>query len=245
MYVCVLFPIHRFLDSCAQETRAIPLQSATHHLYGDLAASYDSVDWDHYLFHFSRQSGQHLYHLHSTSWGLPNFSKYLQKHLHWRKITFTICASNWAHVTQWRTNHNPWYADHTSNSLGRISFPNTCREVNLEFETLKTEPQHRRILREICSHLRALQLARRDESKIELDEGYCMEYTWEGSVWQPGDWQTGPGGYVSAEYHVMRLCWRAREPERNYMHYDHWDCLRSHRIKRVPSGFLYDHEESQ
>jgi hypothetical protein len=226
------------------ETRTIPLRSATHHVYGDQAASYNSEDWDYYLFHISSQSGQHLYHLHTTSWSLPNFTKHLQPHLHWRRITWTICSSNWDFDHEWETTTFS-YADKILTMLNGILFPNTCREVTLEFEALRKDPKHRRKLRAVTDQFREIQLRRRDESKIELDGEYSMQYTWEGKTWQPGNWEHGPGGYVSATYHVIRLCWRAREPEREYMHYDHWDCLRSSKIKRIPAGYVSENEESE
>ncbi|KAF2445566.1 hypothetical protein P171DRAFT_430966 [Karstenula rhodostoma CBS 690.94] len=224
------------------ETRTIPLQSATHHVYGDQESSYNSADWDHYLFHISSQSGQHLHHLHTISWWLPDFRRYLQPHLHWRKITWTILCSNWDFENEWETGFS--YADKISTNLNEIRFPNTCREVTLELEVLRKNPKYRRKLRAISDQFREIQLTRRDESKIALDENYCMEYTWDGETWQPGDWEHGPGGYVSATYHTIRLCWRAREPEREYMHYDHWDCLRSNKIKEMPSGYSSEKEEN-
>lgn len=223
------------------ETRTIPLRSTTHHVYGDQAASYYSVDWDHYLFHMSSQSGQHLHHLHMTSWWLPDFGKHMQPHMHWRKVTWTICGTNWDFENEREPSFS--YADRISTKLNEILLPNTCREVTLELEVLRNNPKHRRKLRAMSNQFRDIQLARRDESKIVRDENYCMEYTWEGKTWQPGDWEHGPGSYVSATYHTIRLCWRAREPEREYMHYDHWDCLRSEQIKPIPSGYNSEKDE--
>ncbi|KAK7187353.1 hypothetical protein PSPO01_06583 [Paraphaeosphaeria sporulosa] len=224
------------------ETRTIPLRSATHHVYGDQALSYNSNEWDHFLFHMSRQSGECLHHLHSTNWWLPDFTKHLQPHLQWRKITWTILSSSWDFTNEWETPKFS-YAEKISTKLNEILFPDTCREVNLELEVLRKNPTHRRKLRAISDQFREIHLTRRDGSKIELDETYSMEYTWEGKTWQPGDWEHGHGGYVSATYHTIRLCWRAREPEREYMHYDYWDCLRSQKIKRIPSGYSSEKEE--
>ncbi|KAL5389167.1 hypothetical protein DPSP01_002481 [Paraphaeosphaeria sporulosa] len=190
----------------------------------------------------SRQSGECLHHLHSTNWWLPDFTKHLQPHLQWRKITWTILSSSWDFTNEWETPKFS-YAEKISTKLNEILFPDTCREVNLELEVLRKNPTHRRKLRAISDQFREIHLTRRDGSKIELDETYSMEYTWEGKTWQPGDWEHGHGGYVSATYHTIRLCWRAREPEREYMHYDYWDCLRSQKIKRIPSGYSSEKEE--
>jgi hypothetical protein len=53
------------------ETRTLPLRSATHHLYEEPSESFNPLDWDHYLFHLSSQSGQTLHHLHVTKWSSP------------------------------------------------------------------------------------------------------------------------------------------------------------------------------
>ncbi|KAF1979667.1 hypothetical protein BU23DRAFT_102433 [Bimuria novae-zelandiae CBS 107.79] len=204
------------------ETRAIPLRSTTHHRYGDQAISYESEDWDHYLFHLSNQSGQHLYHLHTTVWHIPRFDTHLQQHMHWRRLTWTIYKI----FTRFK----------------QVLFPDSCREVNLEFETLRNDPLHQRITRQVADGCRDLPLIRRNNSRIEIDEKYTLEYTWDGLIWQPSDGTTGPGGYVATTYHVTRLCWRVPEPERNYMHYDHWDCLRSEKIKPAPSSYVSDNE---
>lgn len=223
------------------ETRAIPLRSATHHWYGLQAESYYADDWDHYLFHVSSQAGLNLHHLHTTSWGVPSLGEHLQQHLHWKRITWTICASDWDFENEWETGFS--YADKISADLGQIRLPESCREVNLEFEALKKDATHRKKLRQVSNRCREVQLRRRDGSTIELDENYSMEYTWDGLVWQPGDWTIDlHGSYVDATYHVIRICWREQEAERKYMHYDHWDCLRSHKIKRAPCSNSSDDE---
>lgn len=211
------------------ETRAIPLLSATHHLYEDPSESHDRRDWDHYLFHLSSQQGMNLYHLHITEWKSPfTFDTHLQPHLHWRKLTWTLCASEWTPLEM---------ADHfnVAKALVLAHFPSTCQEVNLEYESLENFPKQRQLLRKCAEECRDIQLSRRDGSQLFVDESYSLEYTWEGTTWRPNIrgnnfWE---GDYVSATYHVIRLCWRDGVPEREYMHYDRSNCLRSNSITPV------------
>jgi len=137
-----------------------------------------------------------------------------------------------------------------ANALKEIVLPHSCWEVNLEYESLKKIPEQRRILRECAKKCRGIQLSRCDGTKIMLDEEYSMEFTWEGQTWKPADrddfWQRGHiGDYIDATYHVIRLCWREKVPERKYMHYDHWDCLRSDGITPIPLDNVSEDEGNE
>ncbi|KAF2640059.1 hypothetical protein P280DRAFT_26612 [Massarina eburnea CBS 473.64] len=209
------------------ETRAIPLRSTTHHMYEAPSESFNPLDWDHYLFHLSSQSGHNLHHLHITKWRSPfTFSDHLNEHLHWRKMTWTLCASEWTPRQLMRDRFD------VSQSLLSARFPDTCQEVNLEYESLLKFPPQRKLLREVAEQCRQIRLTRRNGTRLDIDMEYSMEYTWEGTTWIPANrgenhWN---GDYDTATYHVVRICWRDKVPERNYMHYDHLDCLRSKAI---------------
>ncbi|KAF2687939.1 hypothetical protein K458DRAFT_428738 [Lentithecium fluviatile CBS 122367] len=202
------------------ETRTLPLRSATHHLYEEPSESFNPLDWDHYLFHLSSQSGKSLHHLHVTKWRSPFiFDTYLKDHLHWRRLTWTLCASEW-------TPNAMGQHFHVAGSLARAVFPDTCQEVNLEYESLDKYPKQREILRRSAQECKEMQLTRRDGSKLNFAES--AEYAWRGTTWVPhrGDnhWE---GDYVEAKYHIIRIRWRGKVSRRGYMHYDHWDCLQS------------------
>lgn len=218
------------------ETRHLPLRSATHHLYQEPRESFNPSDWDHYLFHLSSQSGYSLYHLHVTKWRGPfTFDNFLKPHLYWRKLTWTLCASEWT---------SPGLADHfdVAATLAKAHFPITCQEVNLEYESLMKFPKQRRLLRKCAHECKNRQLTRRDGSTLDLD--YSREYAWKGTTWVPhrGDhhWE---GDYMDAKYHVIRVCWRGKVPKREYMHYDRWDCLHSPTL--IPFASERDTEEAE
>jgi hypothetical protein len=115
-----------------------------------------------------------------------------------------------------------------ASAFARAPFPDSCQEVNLEYESLEKYPKQRELLRKCAQECKKEQLTRRDGSKLDLDEDKSLEYTWKGTTWLPhlGDnhWE---GGYVEAKYHVIRICWRGKRSPREYMHYDFWDCLQS------------------
>jgi len=202
------------------ETRTLPLQSVTHHLYEEPSESFNPLDWDHYLFHLSSQSGQSLHHLHVTKWSSPFiFDIFLMPHLHWRKLTWTLCASEWAGEA---TKSHFRVAE----ALSRAQFPDACREVTLEYESLEKFPEQRKLLRECAQECKETQLTKRDGTKLDFDDS--SEHIWTGTTWLPhrgeNHWE---GDYAEARYHIIRLCWRANVSRREYMHYDHWDCLQS------------------
>ncbi|KAF1963526.1 hypothetical protein CC80DRAFT_486895 [Byssothecium circinans] len=209
------------------ETRTIPLRSTTHHVYEAPSESFNPADWDHYLFHLSSQSGHNLHHLHTTKWRIPfTFSDHLNEHLHWRKMSWTLCAS------EWMPEEMGYHFD-VSDKLTYVRFPDSCREVNVEFESLQKFPWQRKLLRGVAEKCRETQLTKRNGEKLEIDLDYSMEYTWEGTTWKPAGradnhWN---GDYVTATYHVIRISWREKVAERHYMHYDHLDCLRSSAIE--------------
>lgn len=225
------------------ETRSIPLQSATHHLYEAPNESFNPFNWDHYLFHISSQSGKNLHHLHTTKWRAPfTFDTYLKAHLCWRKLTWTLCASEWTPADMVEAGHRFNVCD----ALAQQSLPNSCHEVNLEFESLKEFPRHRKLLRGFADRCRGIELTKCDGSRISIDDDHCMEYSWEGTTWKPRragyHWE---GDYVTATYYVIRLCWREKVPEREYMHYDRLDCLRSSRIVPLSQEDIANDVESK
>lgn len=224
------------------ETQVLLLRSVTHHVYDDQFTSYRSRKWDHYLFHLSSQSGQHLHHIHTVSRRTPDFCIHLQEHLHWRKVTWTISAPYWDFESSWESDSK--YAERLSIQLAQVLFPIACEEVTLEFETLRRYPQHRRILRRVCKRLSEVELERRDKSKLKFTRSNCLEYTWEASTSQSGGWMQGSGSGTSDSHHALRLCWRAQRLEREYMHFDHWDCLRSNRLRHMPFCDISDDERS-
>jgi hypothetical protein len=123
---------------------------------------------------------------------------------------------------------------HVAEAFARAQFPDTCREVNLEYESLEKFPEQRKLLRKCAQECREAQLVKRDGSKLDLDSS--SEYMWKGTTWLPhrgeNHWE---GDYVEAKYHIIRICWRANVSRREYMHYDRWDCLKSEALESYTS----------
>ncbi|PVI00112.1 hypothetical protein DM02DRAFT_410336 [Periconia macrospinosa] len=209
------------------ETRSIPPGSTTHHMWEAPSESFNPRDWDHYLFHLSNQIGRDLYHLHVTKWTQPFiFSWYLRDHLHWKKLTWTLCASEWNYHGM-----RGQYFD-VSETLQNTTFPNTCHEVTIEFESLTSFEFQRMILRDCAEKCKNIHLTRQDGTALEIDAEKSVEYTWEGKTFKPPvpGADSYAGSYVAAIYHVIRLCWRDKVPEREYMRYDRLDCLRGDEV---------------
>lgn len=199
------------------ETHAIPLQSATHHIYhflryGDENDINTSENVDHYLYHMSSQQGAYLYHLHYTMShvGVSQFLKYTRHaHLQWKKITWTVRVSFWSAP----------FIDPKSISIDLLSvaLPSTCQEVNLELEALEEDLQERRSLERHAKDLRMVRVRRKDRESLKFDES-SRDFTWQKE---------------NVTYYVIRLCWRSEVPRREYMHLDHLDCLTSSLAKVV------------
>ncbi len=181
-------PIHRLGHTCGTtvdipllltcrliyyEARAIPLRSATHHTQS--LWNPPGVVWDNWLFHISKQRGQEMYHLHDTviSTCLEDFSKYLLCHLKWRRVTWTVCGV-FEHFQLAEQEKLESLAD----TLTGLRLPESCEEVNLELE-MRQSPQHDSAkLLEYAKACRDISLERRNNSNLEFDDRYAVQYKW-------------------------------------------------------------------
>lgn len=187
-----------------------------------------------------------MYHLHDNLVALKrsNFIKFFLPHLHWKRVTWTICAYLWPPILAGYRE-----IDRLAETLAGIELPASCQEVNLEFETREDVPEFRESLQhqaELCQHIGAAAgelavgqmsvaqlgrsqkpagLQRRDGSVLQFDTKYSKRYMWTGS----GQARWGTSALIrekeTVKYRTVRLCWRARVPRREYMSYDHLDCL--------------------
>lgn len=225
------------------EAHAIPIKSATHHSrhLGTFSWLYDGDFW---LYHMTKQRGADLYHLHDNVVDLKRIklTKFFLPHLHWKRITWTICAYLWPPIlAQYRE------IDRLSEALAGIQLPSSCQEVNLEFEIWDDVPEVQESLQrqiELCQktgvrsdtdpHSDCAQqedvqqpagLRRNDGSVLQFDPEHSKRYTWTGN----GQARWGFSALIRDKemvtYRTTRLCWRARVPRREYMGYDHLDCL--------------------
>lgn len=120
--------------------------------------------------------------------------------------------------------------------------PSSCREVNVEIELRADYDEPIGMLRERAAQYRSSEAQKRDGLRLPFDEEYSIEYTWDAMDFSE---RSDTGHYVARTYHVIRLCWRERVPEREYMHYDHVDCLRSKIFKPVIERRAKDGEEAE
>ncbi|KAF2478097.1 uncharacterized protein BDR25DRAFT_7992 [Lindgomyces ingoldianus] len=218
------------------EAQAIPLRSATHHLFA-FTGTGSKIDWDHYIFHLTKQQGQNLYHLHDIMGmiGFARLSKYLKHtHLQWRKITWTIRTSLWGPLLA-----PPSAYLELDGSLRALRFPVSCQEVNIELETLENgATELRTAVEDFAAMCRKIKMRRRDDTYIPFDSAGSFEYTWTGfspSPTQHGTYDelahTGPP--LTVTYHVIRLRWHSGVPTREYANYDNLNCLSSRLAKVV------------
>lgn len=225
------------------EAHLIPIKSATHH-FQHLRRTSRLLDGDIWLHQITKQHGANLYHLHDHLVVLMkrNFTKFLLPHLHWKRITWTICAYPLLPpLAGWRE------IDRVAELHTDIELPASCQEVNLEYEIREDVPGFQKGLRqqtELCQKIGisscsdaqsgngALEqtqqprgLRKRDGTVLKFDASYSKRYTWIGA---------GTAGYgptpldfdkVRVRYYTVRLCWRARVPRRDYTGYDYVDCL--------------------
>jgi len=204
------------------EANAIPLRSTTHH-FRHLGSTSWLYNGDIWLHHITKQRGAQLYHLHDNLVALQpsNFSKFLLPHLHWRRISWTICAyllpPLLAELKQ---------RQRLSATLASLVLPASCQEVNLEFETREDLLPDWPDMQEQIEACQALKLNKADGSVLEIDQRYAVRYAWRGSG--HARWGTSETAVWKERmrYHTIRLCWRERVPRREYMSYDVLDCLR-------------------
>jgi hypothetical protein len=203
------------------EAKHIPLRSATHH-FRYLGSTSWLYTGSHYLQHITSQSGGQLYHLHDNLVALKksNFEKFLLPHLHWRRISWTICAYLLPPLLAELRERTQ-----LSSTLSTLTLPSSCQEVILEFETREDLLPDWPDLSSQVSACKTLVLKRKDGSELGIDEKYCKKYVWKGSG--QARWGTSEQARVEEEmsYHTERLCWRAKVPRREYMSYDFLDCL--------------------
>jgi hypothetical protein len=188
----------------------------------------------------TKQRGADVYHLHDNLVALNrrNFTKFFLPHLHWKRVTWTICAYLWPPILAGYRE-----IDRLAETLSTITLPQSCQEVNLEFEIREDVPEFRESLQqqaEICQKigvvtgetldgqpavLQPAGLVRSDGSVLQFDEVYSKRYTWVGS----GQARWGTSALIkekeTVKYRTIRLCWRAKVPRREYMSYDHMNCL--------------------
>lgn len=227
------------------EAHSIPIRSATHH-FRHLGSTSWLYAGDVWLHHMTKQRGADVYHLHDNLVALNrgNFTKFFLPHLHWKRVTWTICAYLWPPILAGYRE-----IDRLAQTLASIELPASCQEVNIEFEIREDVPEFRASLQyqaELCQKIGAADgeiadgqtkvtrfdrgrqpagLRRTDGSSLPFDATFSKQYTWIGS----GQARWGTSALISeketVKYRTTRLCWRARVPQRDYMSYDHLDCL--------------------
>ena len=228
------------------EAHAIPIRSATHH-FRHLGSTSWLYEGDVWLHHMTKQRGADVYHLHDNLVALNrrNFTKFFLPHLHWKRVTWTICAYLWPPILAGYRE-----IDRLAETLAGIELPASCQEVNLEFEIREDVPEFRESLQqqaELCQKigvasgeagpadgqtavaqpggLRPAGLRRSDGSVLQIDATLSKRYTWIGS----GQARWGTSALIrekeTVKYRTIRLCWRARVPQREYTSYDDLDCL--------------------
>ena len=221
------------------EAHAIPIRSATHH-FRHLGSTSWLYQGDVWLHHMTKQRGADVYHMHDNLVALDsrNFTKFLLPHLRWKRITWTICTYLWPPILAGYRE-----IDRLADTLAGIILPDSCQEVNLEFEAREDVPEFRESIQQqakLCQKIRvmtarkltgqvpvsqAVGLAKSDGSILQFDAKNSKRYTWVGS----GQARWGTSALIrekeTVKYHTIRLCWRARVPEREYMSYDCINCL--------------------
>lgn len=227
------------------EAHSIPIRSATHH-FRHLGSTSWLYDGDVWLHHMTKQRGADVYHLHDNLVALnrSNFTKFFLPHLHWKRVTWTICAYLWPPILAGYRE-----IDRLAQTLASIELPSSCQEVNIEFEIREDVPEFRESLQHqvgLCQKVGILAcesadgqtevaqsgvgqqpagLKKTDGSTLQYDATHSKRYTWVGS----GQARWGTSALIrekeTVKYRTIRLCWRARVPRREYMSYDHLDCL--------------------
>jgi hypothetical protein len=200
------------------EAHAIPIRSATHH-FRHLGSTSWLYEGDVWLHHITKQRGADVYHLHDNLVALnsKNFTKFFLPHLHWKRVTWTICAYLWPPILAGYREIN-----RLAETLAGIELPTSCQEVNLEFETREDVPEFRESLQqqvELCQnigvaaagdaeglHVQPAGLRRNDGSILNFDASNSKRYTWIGS----GQARWGTSALIrekeTVKYRTIRLC---------------------------------------
>lgn len=213
----------RLLRTCRLvycEAHAIPMRSYTHHVGNSMRPwlPHGAIKW---LYHMSTQQGAHPYHLHSRFMDLQpcNFWRFLQPHLCWRRITWTV------HVPFERD--FPDMQEHSCfmGFLAQLVLPATCHEVNLELE-LKVQSMPS--VTQLFDECRTLKLKRADGTALEVDQASSVRYTWKKVRLvqsESGSGSSTPTLDIGTRFHSQRLCWRDDIPRKVCTSYDFLDCL--------------------
>jgi hypothetical protein len=204
------------------EAHSIPLRSATHHFRHLGSTSFIYIG-DVWLHHMTSQRGADLYHLHDNLVALQasNFSKFLLPHLKWRRLTWTVCAYLIPPMLAERRE-----VERLAQTLAALVLPETCREVVLELESREDLGERWEGMREQARKCCQLALRRSGGEALGFDEGCSVQYAWMGSG--QARWGTSENSQAkkSMEYCTLRLCWWDGTARREYISYDHLDCLR-------------------
>lgn len=219
------------------ESRAIPLRSATHHFgcNGKVPWSYQIDSW---VYHIIKQRGPDLYHLHDhlATVCLENFSRFLLLHLHWRRITWTVYSYPFSPTPTEQSD-----LDCLAYTLTGLTLPASCQEVTLEMEWREDLLSDWDGIKGLARACQEIALARSDGSQLEFDREYALQYKWIccDEPQSPGYEDEEPDHLKG--YHTIRLCWRAKVVRREYMSYDHLDCLRVDGCPGVLEILPYDY----
>jgi hypothetical protein len=119
------------------EAHSIPIRSATHH-FRHLGSTSWLYEGDVWLHHMTKQRGAEVYHLHDNLVALKegNFTKFFLPHLHWKRVTWTICSYLWPPILAGYRE-----IDRLAKTLADIDLPASCQEVTLEFEVREDVPE--------------------------------------------------------------------------------------------------------
>ncbi|OSS44227.1 hypothetical protein B5807_10991 [Epicoccum nigrum] len=211
------------------EAHSIPIRSATHH-FRHLGSTSWLYEGDVWLHHMTKQRGAEVYHLHDNLVALKegNFTKFFLPHLHWKRVTWTICSYLWPPILAGYRE-----IDRLAKTLADIDLPASCQEVTLEFEVREDVPEFCEDLQRQAELCMKIGLRRTNGSILQFSTDHSKKYTWIGS----GQARWGTSALIrdrdSVRYRTIRLCWRANTPRRAYMSYDHLDCLKLANCKGV------------
>jgi hypothetical protein len=148
------------------EAHSIPIRSATHHFRHLGTPATQLYDGDIWLHHMTKQRGAEVYHLHDNLVPLKkrDFTKFFLPHLHWKRVTWTICSNFWP----------PGPGGHRdifrlAKTLAAIDLPASCQEVTLELEALEDVPDYCEELQgqaELCKKIGMLSSQLPDDQAI-------------------------------------------------------------------------------
>lgn len=205
------------------EAQSIPLRSATHHFHDPGSTSFLG-NADIWLHHVTKRRGMDLYHLHANLATLDPvpFSKFFLPHLHWRRISWTICSYA---IPPIQAEEKEKEKDNLARTLESLIIPASCQEVTLDVEACNDPSSIWNSQAEQISSCRQIALKKSDGSVLHSDPKYAFDYFSYRSRQLPR--HTAEAAWLSPDkmYTTARLCWRASVPRRDYMSYDYLDCL--------------------